>query len=109
MKCLKCAQEIGDEKEYAYHVKVCQLSAMGCKECLITFSAKKYYLQHIKRVHMIPTILEKRVVERNENVRKRCSSLPPSAYMKKPKLDPCTVTVQAVTHQESPPATVPPH
>jgi len=73
---------------------------MGCKECLITFSAKKYYLQHIKRVHMVPTIPEKRVVERNENVRKRCSSLPSSAYMKKPKLDPCTVTVQAVTHRE---------
>jgi len=48
MKCLKCAQEIVDDKEYAYHVKVCQLSALGCKECLVTFSVKKYYLQHIK-------------------------------------------------------------
>ena len=54
MKCLKCAREVNDVKEYAYHVKVCQLSAMGCKECLVTFSAKKYYLQHIKRVHMVP-------------------------------------------------------
>jgi len=60
----KCAREISDKK-YAYHVKVCHLSAIGCKECLVTFSAKKYYLQHNKRVHMVPTVPEKRDVEMN--------------------------------------------
>jgi len=155
MKCLKCARKISDDKEYAYHVKVCQLSAMGCKECLVTFSAKKYYLQHIKRVHMVPKKHETSDVERNETeesewdtepdvsigddvssvdgsvvspkgasvnqqvsvplsvnegriVRKQCSPLPPSAYCKKKKLEPCMVTVQAAIHQGSPPATAPP-
>lgn len=52
--CSKCLKVFPSQEDFAYHTKVCVLSAIGCGVCKKTFSTKKYHLQHIRRIHMQP-------------------------------------------------------
>ncbi len=54
--CEKCQKEFTSQEDFEFHVKVCVLSATGCIQCKKTFSTRKYYMQHLRRVHLKPTV-----------------------------------------------------